>query len=313
MQRNKAWHICTLLVLAIPCGALAKGTGIPAKEPVDILISQEKKIQQEARKVHQELVATIHKIKDLEKDLATGRSKIHQQPQARKLVAVFARTSGVGYIPLLSVSDILPVWSWKDEAFDAYQTQAETREQLLEEKNRLLQQERELRERSRTLSDRISRMTGSPRKEGALDHLDPEKLAGLLAWPVPATKEVSSDYGWRKLNGDVEFHSGIDVAADLGDPIHAAAEGVVLFAGPAQGFGNWVVIRHPQGLLTIYGHMFRNGINVRPGQNVKKGDMIARVGSAGQSYGPHLHFAVATGLKNGSPETVDPWHFLQQE
>ncbi|BCJ86691.1 M23 family metallopeptidase [Effusibacillus dendaii] len=132
----------------------------------------------------------------------------------------------------------------------------------------------------------------------------------LFTWPVPVTKEISSDYGWRFINGQKEFHTGIDVAADYGDPIDASADGVVLYAGPAEGFGNWIVIKHRHGLMTIYGHMYRKDIEVKPGQAVKKGQEIGRVGAAGQSDGPHLHFGIATGIKGDTMITVNPWNFL---
>ncbi len=87
-------------------------------------------------------------------------------------------------------------------------------------------------------------------------------------------------------------HPGIDMAAPYGTPIYAAAEGDVLYWGPAQGFGNWIVLQHPGGFQTVYGHMSRNELLVGPNAHVKAGQLIARVGSEGESTGPHLHFEV---------------------
>jgi hypothetical protein len=87
-------------------------------------------------------------------------------------------------------------------------------------------------------------------------------------------------------------HPGIDLAAPWGTPIYAAAEGDVLYWGPAQGFGNWIVLQHPGGIQTVYGHMRRDELIVGPSAHVKAGQLIARVGSEGDSTGPHLHFEV---------------------
>lgn len=99
-------------------------------------------------------------------------------------------------------------------------------------------------------------------------------------------------------------HSGLDIAAPIGTPIHAAADGTVSDAGPASGFGLWVKVRHDDGTETVYGHV--NDFSVQPGQRVSAGEQIATVGNRGQSTGPHLHFEVhdPSGIK------VDPAQWL---
>ncbi|OZD66489.1 hypothetical protein CH272_06960 [Rhodococcus sp. 05-340-1] len=99
-------------------------------------------------------------------------------------------------------------------------------------------------------------------------------------------------------------HSGLDIAAPIGTPIHAAADGTVSDAGPASGFGLWVKVRHDDGTETVYGHV--NDFSVQPGQRVSAGEQIATVGNRGQSTGPHLHFEVhdPSGVK------VDPAQWL---
>ncbi|SIR75474.1 M23 family metallopeptidase [Williamsia sterculiae] len=104
------------------------------------------------------------------------------------------------------------------------------------------------------------------------------------------------------------FHAGIDMAAPLGTPIHAATDGVVVEAGPASGFGNWIQVKAPDGTITVYGHMFSDGVNVSKGQHVTAGDVIGHVGSDGQSTGPHCHFEV---WKNGVTK-IDPAPWLAQ-
>lgn len=127
-----------------------------------------------------------------------------------------------------------------------------------------------------------------------------EDGAGSLAPHFGSPFKESSGYGPRAGG----FHKGIDFAAPLGTPIPAQYGGTVVQAGPASGFGNWVVIK-PSGASvdTIYGHMKR--MKVKTGQHVKAGQIIAWVGSEGQSSGPHVHYELRAGLggKSYNPMT----------
>jgi murein DD-endopeptidase MepM/ murein hydrolase activator NlpD len=102
----------------------------------------------------------------------------------------------------------------------------------------------------------------------------------------PAVGRLSSGYGAR-WGGT---HEGLDIANRMGTPLMAAADGVVIEAGPASGFGLWVRIEHSDGTVTVYGHM--DTITVNVGESVKAGEQIATMGSRGYSTGPHLHFEV---------------------
>jgi murein DD-endopeptidase MepM/ murein hydrolase activator NlpD len=101
------------------------------------------------------------------------------------------------------------------------------------------------------------------------------------------------------------MHWGIDLAAPLGTPIYAAADGVVLRAGPASGYGNAIYIQDADGNVEIYGHM--KYYNVAAGDVVSAGDQIAKVGNQGQSTGPHLHFEIHVGGMNGKPTDPEAW------
>jgi hypothetical protein len=101
------------------------------------------------------------------------------------------------------------------------------------------------------------------------------------------------------------MHWGIDLAAPLGTPILAAADGVVLRAGPASGYGNAIYIQDADGNVEIYGHM--KYYNVAAGDVVTAGEQIAKVGSQGQSTGPHLHFEIHVGGMNGKPTDPQKW------
>ena len=122
---------------------------------------------------------------------------------------------------------------------------------------------------------------------------------------MPSRGPITSQFGSRfhPVLGYSRFHAGTDFGAEQGSPIQAAETGVVIFAGWYGGYGNAVIVEHGDGLTTLYGHASR--LNVREGQTVKKGDVIAAVGTTGLSTGPHLHFEVR---RNGKP--VDPMAFL---
>ena len=111
--------------------------------------------------------------------------------------------------------------------------------------------------------------------------IDPDKGQNFC---FPIKKRKSSSYGWRWGRP----HSGIDIALNVGDPIHAAFDGVVRLAKYNGGYGNCIVIRHYNNLETLYGHLSK--INVKVGQEVKAGDVIGLGGNTGRSTGPHLHF-----------------------
>jgi len=127
---------------------------------------------------------------------------------------------------------------------------------------------------------------------------------GALMWPTDA-RVITSPFSWRThpIFGSERFHSGIDIGADYGDSVVAADGGVVIFAGWMGGYGKAVIIDHGNSISTLYGH--NSELLVSEGQRVRKGELISRVGSTGNSTGPHLHFEVR---QNGSP--VDPMGYL---
>ena len=109
-------------------------------------------------------------------------------------------------------------------------------------------------------------------------------------WPVVG--RVTSSFGEREdpFNGEGAFHSGIDISAPMGEPVHAAADGHVESAAMANGYGREVLIDHGHGLKTLYGHL--SGFAVIAGQTVTRGQIIGYVGHSGRSTGTHLHYEV---------------------
>lgn len=143
--------------------------------------------------------------------------------------------------------------------------------------------------------------------KGLVDH-DPGAPDGDNPWaPVLEGKaRISSEFGMRKdpFNGETAFHDGIDLAVKRGTGITSLKDGVVTFSGWKGGYGNTVIVRHEDGLETVYGHAART--RVHEGQTVKAGTLLADSGSTGRSTGPHLHFEVR---KNG--EAVNPIPYLK--
>ena len=130
-----------------------------------------------------------------------------------------------------------------------------------------------------------------------------------------ATPSIWPAYGWLTsgigsrpdpMTGSEDFHAGLDIAGEKGQPIYATAAGRVTHAGYQGGYGNLVVVEHGFGLETKYGHL--SSYSVRPGQQVKRGDVIGRLGATGRATGYHLHYEVRA---NG--RLLNPLQLLTQQ
>jgi len=135
--------------------------------------------------------------------------------------------------------------------------------------------------------------------------LRPFRPAGVHPdlWPVDG--RLLSSFGARTdpFSGEGAFHSGVDISAATGTPVHATADGVVVHAEVQSGYGKLVVIDHGGGVQTYYAHLSR--IFVQSGQSIRRGEMVGAVGSTGRVTAPHLHYEVRIG---GAP--VNPYRYL---
>jgi murein DD-endopeptidase MepM/ murein hydrolase activator NlpD len=124
-------------------------------------------------------------------------------------------------------------------------------------------------------------------------------------WPIEG--RVTSSFGERldPFNGEGAFHSGIDISGTYGEPVAAAADGIVTYADFMNGYGRLVVVEHGHEITTRYGHL--SGFAVTPGQAVRRGDILGYVGLSGRSTGPHLHYEVRI---HDAP--VNPYKYLRQ-
>ena len=161
---------------------------------------------------------------------------------------------------------------------------------------------------SANLKKEIQKLEEEAKKQAAAANkpsIPSQYVGGTFMWPVPGYYRVSSDYGPRTspIFGKTEFHTGIDIPANHGVNVVAATDGVVITAGWIRGYGNTVMISHGGGLVTLYGH--NSSLTISTGDSVKKGQVIAKIGSTGYSTGNHLHFEARL---NGNH--ITPWKYL---
>jgi murein DD-endopeptidase MepM/ murein hydrolase activator NlpD len=166
-------------------------------------------------------------------------------------------------------------------------------EKVKNDKEALLEMEEELERTSRELTVLIQELETS----------EETIYSGKFLWPTSGS--ISSQFGMRfhPILHEYRMHTGIDISAPYGQSVYAAGDGVVIFAGWMGGYGRTLIIDHGGGITTLYAHT--SAILVNVGDNVKRGQVVARVGSTGLSTGPHLHFEVRV---NGVPQ--NPLNYL---
>ncbi|MBR3051746.1 MAG: peptidoglycan DD-metalloendopeptidase family protein [Selenomonadaceae bacterium] len=183
---------------------------------------------------------------------------------------------------------------------DVYDRQYDEMMASSAEVGRLIHEKEEEMRRAAEEARRQAEIEANPQ---ANSYQRPANFGGGMIWPVSGP--ITSEFGWRThpIFGSARFHSGLDIGADYGVPICAAASGVVIESGWIGGYGNTIMIDHGGGIVTLYGH--NESLAVGVGQTVNQGDVIAYCGSTGNSTGPHCHFEVRL-----CGEPVSPWDYL---
>ncbi len=140
------------------------------------------------------------------------------------------------------------------------------------------------------------------------NQINTEYIGGVMSWPIPGYTKITSKYGMRThpITGVYKLHTGVDVSAPMGANFVAANDGVVTKASYNGAYGNMVIIDHGGGISTLYAHGSK--IMVEKGQQVKKNDIVLKVGSTGYSTGPHAHFEVRI---NG--KVTDPMPYITSQ
>jgi murein DD-endopeptidase MepM/ murein hydrolase activator NlpD len=156
----------------------------------------------------------------------------------------------------------------------------------------------------RTLLESLENRLGAVRR--TVDRRNALAAATPSIWPSRGW--LTSTMGWRRdpINGGDDFHAGLDIAGEKGQPVYATAEGRVTQSGYQGAYGNTIVIDHGFGLQTRYGHLL--DASARSGDRVKRGDVIGHLGATGRATGYHLHYEV---LANG--KLLNPLQLLTQQ
>lgn len=189
----------------------------------------------------------------------------------------------------------------KEQEITAYETDITNKEAAIKEYEAMIaEQDQIIKDLEAAIAAEKQRLLEENKKAITYD-------GGKFKWPAPSYKRISDDYGNRihPTLKTQQFHNGVDMAAPSGSPILAAYDGEVIAASYSATMGNYMMIDHGDGLITIYMHA--SSLGVSEGQMVSRGQQIGCVGSTGRSTGPHLHFSVRV---NGS--YVSPWNYLSK-
>lgn len=192
----------------------------------------------------------------------------------------------------------------KDELIKDKESLEEDKAELKKLKNELVKEEETLEEKLQKIAAENASASNDSNSSKS-NSSNSNTVISNGSWPVPGHSTVSSPFGYRihPVLGVKKLHTGIDIPAPTGTPAVAVASGTVIYSGVQGTYGNTVMIRHDNGLVSLYAH--NSSLVVKVGDKVKKGQVVTKIGSTGRSTGPHLHFEIRV---NGTPQ--NPLNYL---
>ncbi|WP_434798952.1 murein hydrolase activator EnvC family protein [Terrisporobacter vanillatitrophus] len=195
----------------------------------------------------------------------------------------------------------------KDELIKDKESLEEDKSELKKLKKELVNEEEALEEKLQKIAAENAKSSNDSNssKSNSSNSTNSNTVISNGSWPVPGYSTISSPFGYRihPVLGVKKLHTGIDIPAPTGTPAVAVASGTVIYSGVQGSYGNTVMIRHDNGLVSLYAH--NSSLVVKVGDKVKKGQVVTKIGSTGRSTGPHLHFEIRV---NGTPQ--NPLNYL---
>lgn len=293
---------------------------------------QIKEMQPKVDSLNQEVAEAAAQISDTEKEIAEKQEEMkNREDGLNERLRVMYKNGSVGFIDVLlgssSISEFISNLDMIQRIYrndmDVLKTLEDEEKELQKIKDRLETEKAELDVKKAELDKDMQELeklkSELDAKEAQLvaeaeslsnkiqDMVDQDKdyVGGTWAWPAPASRYITSYFGYRQhpVTGKWALHTGIDIGAGYGTNIIAANSGTVILSQEYGGYGECIIIDHGGGITSLYGHMFVRKVSV--GQNVSTGDVIGLVGSTGVSSGPHLHFEVRE-----NNQLVDPLKYV---
>ena len=292
-----------------------------AKKDIEKLNSKVSTLNNEIAAANQKISETEAKIAKKKKDMKEREDGLNER------LRVMYKNGSIGFVDVLlgsnSISEFISnlgliqkIYENDMEVLETLKREAEELEQIQKE---LKEQKEQLAVKKTELDNDVAELNSLKKElEAKEDELLEEAEAltskiqsltnsgseyvggGSWVWPAPASHYLTSYFGWRMhpVYGTWRYHSGIDIAADSGTNVLAAAPGTVILSVDYgnYSYGECIIIDHGGGITSLYGHMTRGSRRVSVGEKVSAGQVIGLVGSTGISTGPHLHFEVR---KNG--------------
>ncbi|RDI98380.1 M23 family peptidase [Dyella solisilvae] len=273
-DRRLRWRLIGAATAAVlGCAGLGGAVAMVVASPHDRALSEIRRLRQQVQQQDQQLAGVR---KDAQRDTDALAVKLGQlQAQSTRLNALGERLTQVGKLDdgEFNFDEAPPVGGVEDTSDSGYALP-----QTLDN----------------SINQLASQFDSQQAQLLALQSLllDAKVESSLKPTGMPVEGYISSYFGGRPdpFSGHSAYHTGLDISAPKGTPVHAVAEGMVTYAGERTGYGQVIEIDHGNGYMTRYAHNSR--LDVRPGQRVHVGDVVSEAGSTGRSTGSHVHFEV---------------------